>query len=145
MKIILIVCCLFITSNSQAQTATLQKPQRDSLWYTTPFLRFYPIVMNNGTRLYRVEAEALFSDVPESLEQYRKYRNRSKVSLYSYAGIFVGTAVGVLGFNNNNRGLSAAGITFSVYSFFNAIIFGGLADGNLKKAIKIYNRRGVNY
>ena len=106
MKIFLSLALMVLSIAAFAQTDSLQK-KPDSLWYRNPFFRLYPVVMNNETTLYRGEAQALFSKVPEAFEHYKKYRNRFKVSLYSYAGIFVGISIGVLGLENNNQILKA--------------------------------------
>ena len=145
MKIFLSVAFLFLSINGFGQTDSLQKSKPDSLWYRNPFFRLYPVVMNNDTRLYKGEAEALFSKQPEAFEHYKKYRNKFKVSLYSYAGIFVGISVGVLGMENNNRTLMGIGLTAGIYSFFNAIIFAALADAKLQKAIKTYNLQALRF
>ena len=145
MKTILSAVLVFLSIFSFAQTDSVRNEKQDSLWHRNPFFRLYPVVMNNETRLYRGEAQALFSKVPEAFAHYKKYRTRFKVAIYSYAAFFIATIISVEGMDSNERKKLGIGLTVSLASLLNASVFHALSLSSLRKAQKAYNGQSLRF
>lgn len=140
MKIILSFLLLLFSSIANAQDST-QLRKLDSLHYKSPFFRMYPVIYNNGLTLKKGEAKDLFSKAPGSFGHYKKYINRHKAGFYSFAGMFAGLTASSIGFENNNKGLAAAGLTAAIASLYSTFYFFISSDAQLRKAIKLYNNQ----
>ena len=128
-----------------AQVNSSRISPRDSLSYRSPIFSLYPKLYNNGNRLSNDEAIRLLSKEPNALVDYKKYRNKQKVGLYSMLGVLGFMGASTYFFQNNSRGAAGVSLTLSVYSFINSIVFLSVADAKLRKAVKRYNQYSLQY
>ena len=137
MKILCLMLLLTITPDTYAQS--------DSLSYTKPFFSIYPKIMIGKESLTKVQAAALFQQIPSAMVYYQKYRNQYKAGLYMFGGFFAFTAFSALSFDKGNRALSGTGLLLSLASFTSSIILFGSGEANLRKTIKTYNQHRLRY
>lgn len=130
---------------AKGQPDSIHVSTSDSLFYRTPIFSLYPKLFNNGRQLSHEEAIQLLSKEPTALANYRKYRNRQKIGLYSALGVFGFIGLSTQFFQKGNRSAAGVGMALSVYSFINSIVFLSLADGKLRTAVKQYNQRLLRY
>src|SRR5687768_8000028 len=105
MKLLCSLFLLLLVVGSHAQTSSQGLSQSDSISYRKPFLAIYPAIIRNGDKLTNEQATVLFHKVPEAAALYQQYRRRYQKGIYSYAGFFVGTVAGALGFDNSNKSM----------------------------------------
>jgi hypothetical protein len=139
MKIFFSLCLFLFAVTGHAQLNSPGIVQSDSLSYQKPFFALYPAIIRNGDKLTGEEATVLFSKVPEAASLYQQYRRRYRKGIYSYAGFFLGTAIGALGFDQGNRGMAGAGVVLSFGSFISSVVFFSSGEARLKRAISLYN------
>jgi hypothetical protein len=133
----MIITFFLISFVSNAQP---HSTKQDSVYYTNPFFSAYPHIMNHGKKLNKHEVVVLMQKVPGANIYYKKYRNKYKAGLYSYAAVLVFTSIGAIGFDSNNNRITRWSIPFAVGSFISAVIFCSSGEANLRKAIRTYNR-----
>lgn len=144
-QIFLCLVCLVLSTAVKGQADSIRIVKRDSLFYRSPIFSLYPRVYNNGNRLSNEEAMLLLSKEPAALADYKKYRNKQKVGLYSILGVFGFIGASTYFLEKGNRGAAGVGLTLSVYSFINSIVFLSVADAKLRKAINRYNQYSLQY
>ena len=140
--VLLFPAFLMKANGQQDSTAVVT---HDSLFYRSPFFSLYLKLFNNGKHLSHEAAIQLLVKEPAALADYKKYRNKQKVGLYSVLGMFGFLVAGTYFMEKENRGAAGVSLTLSVYSFVNSIVFLSLADGKLRKAIKQYNQNSLRY
>lgn len=140
MKTFYTLCLLLLGLAGKAQVGSPGIVQSDSLSYSKPFLAVYPVIIRNGDKLRKEDAAVLFSKVPEAGLLYQQYRRRYKKGLYTYAGFFIGTAIGALAFDKGNKEMAGLGAALSFGSFISSIVFISSGEAGLKRAIQVYNR-----
>lgn len=145
MKLFFSIAFFLITLTSKAQNDSSDKYKIGSLYYKEKSFNIYPKVMINGKKLKKNETIVLFNKIPAASIFYKKYRNKYNAGLYSFVGFFVSTAISTISFDNGNRTLTGIGLTLSIFSFTNAIIFISSGEANLRKAIKTYNKHVLRY
>lgn len=144
-RIFLLIIILLAALISIAQIDSSDSRKSDSLYYRKPFFEIYPRIMNSGEKLKKKEAAAMFNKIPAASDFYKKYRNNYKAGLYSFAGVFVFTAIGSISFDSGNRALAGSGLVLSLSSFISSIIFFSAGESKLKKAIHVYNQHALRY
>jgi|GEM_PF-5009634 len=140
--VLLFLAFLMKANGQQDSTAVVT---RDSLFYRSPFFSLYPKLFNNDKQLSHEATIQLLAKEPAALADYKKYRNKQKVGLYSVLGVFGFLGAGTYFLGKGNRGATGVSLTLSVYSFINSIVFLSLADGKLRKVIKQYNQSSLRY
>lgn len=145
MKFLLLTFLVLFAISSIAQPVSNDTLKKDSLYLKKFSFRLHPRVMMGPEKLKQNSLTDIFAKVPESVPYYEKYKRNNDVALYSLAGIFAGSTLSVISFDNGNRSLTVLGLLISILSFTNSIIFMSRGEANLKKAIKAYNNKVLKY